>query len=1153
MPDIKSILRALTGKKPKEAERILGQHIMSPLVGNENLTPDELAYIGINPMENTQDVMPVSSVSSAHGYMYLQSRHLFDLLDEMVDRDTVIGGCLELIIAYMLMRPQGLTLKEEDADKPGAAEAIDAVQRLLIDGSNWSYMLWSLTDGLLRHGRSTLEITWHATPEGYLTPRKFYHCHPGQFTFDRDGKMFLATSTDGVYQPLPPLKFVTAARPALYDNPWGASLIYPLRFVYHFKKKAMIFRLRYADKNGEPIYIGKVIGDAPVATNPEISQQKLVEGLSSIGNNNFLVLGTGEDVQVINRPAGSGGGSLHREIGEDYDNYITTRLLGATLTTGTAINGNRALGEIHDKTMLNRILPPSRLLCEAINDMIIKPWCELNLPPGAPHPYYYIDTEESTDAADARATLETAVRVGLKVAAAEARERLGFREPVDEEETIGGAGFTPLARKETSVPTPVAEPEQVDASANAVNPAEGRPSRSFNPSTRATPSFTEETTANATQMASGEREYGCVMLPLEDDHAAEAEAWTRANVAEEDLAEEGIVTDPHITLLYGITDDDPQHVNRALLGAYPAWVGYGQLKLFRNDEADVLYVEVDDYFGDLQAIRSELVNGVPRDPEVDSSKGEYIPHLTLAYLKPGRGSKYIAAGGGDGHPTDAPVYGPLVHELGVLDKALFSTTDRAVSYTFRLTGPLVYMGTDDSKVSLKQALEDATPPASAGSPNDYLSPTGAALRRCISLTRQSGHEEEVAARMNALLSIYSPDSSQYASLYWAAARHAQLCDHFHAAQVRSQATVSVMSAVLAGGSQSLVEKWHDDMEISDAEVARAEAELAAMTERQEEMGRILSAETSGALFTMMNNTARNIDAMWADNDAPLSTLAYNAIDIDAIDAAADEAALITTYGTFLMALGYTANTIEAAVAAKEGRAPEFWNSDGTGDNEAAVFADGFTFEGWATAYGAAADWMISRGVLTLQQVRYIAGLMAEQTGGERDAIERDLRDHYFALARTVDINATKRVQTMIAQAVGRGETVGQFLEKIDEQLGIGEVPGGLDSYWENVWRTEVANAFSQQQQQQEADPDYQDVLWGHLGGNPNDARSEPSHARFNGVRFKKGSQATQALGRPPFRYRCRCYMTPIVDPDPENSTHKESPNALTVAATITRF
>jgi phage gp29-like protein len=1135
MADFKNILRTLTGRKQKDAQKVMETHTMSPVIvggttGDQTYTLDELAYMGINPFEQTQDVYPVSSSSAAHGYLYIQSRNLFDLLDEMVDRDTVIGGCLELIVAYMLMRPQGLTLKEEDANKPGAKEALELVQKMLIDQTNWSYLLWSLSDGLLRHGRATAEITWEATADGYYKPRKFYHCHPGQFTFDRDGNMYLSIAPGkDVHEPLTPLKFVTVARPAMYDNPWGSSLIYPLRFVYHFKKKAMIFRLRYADKNGEPIYIAKVSSNMDAAPDPAASQAKLVAGLSSIGTNNFMVLGAGENVEVNSRPAGSGGGELHKQIAEDYDKYMTTRLLGATLTTGTEKNGNRALGEVHDKTMLNRILPPSQLLCAALNAMIIDPFCDLNLPPGSPRPYYYIDTEESTDAAEARETLLTAVKCGLQVAVAEARERLGYREPVENEPVIGGEGFNPVARDVTIDDTPVPTPTRVAATET------NRGSLShFTSPPSATAPTSPETPSGAVAMAS--HDYGCVMLPVEEIHAAEVEAWARENIDEEDLTETGIVTDPHITVLYGITDDDPKPVKQALLGLFPPWVSYGALKLFQNDEADVLYVEVNDVFEDVAKMRGEVIKYVSRDESVDKSKDGYTPHVTVAYLKPGRGSKYTVSVDEDGQPTDYPVHGPLAYDLGILDRVVFSTQNDDVQYEYPLTGPYAEFNPD------RAVLPNLAEPTYEGE----VLPTAMSAAFARLLVRH-GTSEQFQQNLRILFThVCDRSTKQYAQLYRELNNVQAMWKMMADAQQASRAVM------LHANDQPLtVQRWRETDSLRHAEFTRAVTEQAAMEERQEQMAQKLTAETRDALFKMVRNTARNIDALWHDNDAPLSIRAYNAIDLDPLVDAADNAASLTVYGTFLLALGYTSNVKDAVAAAKEERKPKFWNvPEATLNFEE---GDGFSFEGWSTAYGDAADWMISRGVLTLEQVHYIAGLMASQSGGDRDEIERGLRDHYFALARTVDVGATKKVQTLIANAVGRGETVSQFLNSIDAQLGVGALPGGLDGYWENVWRTEVANAYSQQQQQQEADPAFQDVLWGHLGGNPNDKRSDPTHARFNGVYYKKGSQASQMLGRTPFRYRCRCYMTPLVDADPEDSDYTESANAFSVAAGLTRF
>lgn len=101
----------------------------------------------------------------------------------------------------------------------------------------------------------------------------------------------------------------------------------------------------------------------------------------------------------------------------------------------------------------------------------------------------------------------------------------------------------------------------------------------------------------------------------------------------------------HVTLLYGITE--PVAPPQA-----PAWWRlshtFGWIKkscantlpidrgptLFQNDEFDVL--KLDAYQGKLPLMHEEIRNNFETDVDFD-----YHPHMTVAYLEPGTGEKYL--------------------------------------------------------------------------------------------------------------------------------------------------------------------------------------------------------------------------------------------------------------------------------------------------------------------------------------------------------------------------------------------------------------------------------------------------------------------------------------------------------------------------------
>ena len=102
-----------------------------------------------------------------------------------------------------------------------------------------------------------------------------------------------------------------------------------------------------------------------------------------------------------------------------------------------------------------------------------------------------------------------------------------------------------------------------------------------------------------------------------------------------DIGPEGLETDSHITAKYGLHFQTPTvRLRQALRSFGPVHAVLGQTSLFENDDADVLKVNVDS--PDLRRLNRLISNMMP----TKDTHPNYIPHLTIAYLKPGRGKKY---------------------------------------------------------------------------------------------------------------------------------------------------------------------------------------------------------------------------------------------------------------------------------------------------------------------------------------------------------------------------------------------------------------------------------------------------------------------------------------------------------------------------------
>lgn len=98
----------------------------------------------------------------------------------------------------------------------------------------------------------------------------------------------------------------------------------------------------------------------------------------------------------------------------------------------------------------------------------------------------------------------------------------------------------------------------------------------------------------------------------------------------------GIEKEPHVTLLYGlatnVTWDD---VKEYLLPLNEYSTILYNLSLFENEKFDVLKMDVKS--PKMDETNKALRDNLPHDELYPN----YHPHLTVAYLKPGKGKKYV--------------------------------------------------------------------------------------------------------------------------------------------------------------------------------------------------------------------------------------------------------------------------------------------------------------------------------------------------------------------------------------------------------------------------------------------------------------------------------------------------------------------------------
>ena len=131
--------------------------------------------------------------------------------------------------------------------------------------------------------------------------------------------------------------------------------------------------------------------------------------------------------------------------------------------------------------------------------------------------------------------------------------------------------------------------------------------------------------------------YGCVMLYFDFPTIDQIHGV----INDEDVFQDpddpsfGLETEPHTTLLYGLHDGVTKQNIKNILDKFTFdTFKISNASLFENENFDVLKFDV---VGDgLYEANAELV----KYPNTQTYP-DYHPHLTIAYLKPGKGKQYV--------------------------------------------------------------------------------------------------------------------------------------------------------------------------------------------------------------------------------------------------------------------------------------------------------------------------------------------------------------------------------------------------------------------------------------------------------------------------------------------------------------------------------
>lgn len=131
--------------------------------------------------------------------------------------------------------------------------------------------------------------------------------------------------------------------------------------------------------------------------------------------------------------------------------------------------------------------------------------------------------------------------------------------------------------------------------------------------------------------------FSCVMALLPSDITREMLQFGES-IDKDDLAEDGLEDEPHVTVKFGLHTSVPGELEKLLDGEGPIELILGKMSLFKasdDKQFDVLKIGV--HSPDLHRLNKKISTNM----RCTDTHPTYKPHATIGYLKPGKAEQYI--------------------------------------------------------------------------------------------------------------------------------------------------------------------------------------------------------------------------------------------------------------------------------------------------------------------------------------------------------------------------------------------------------------------------------------------------------------------------------------------------------------------------------
>ncbi|UWQ00842.1 DUF935 domain-containing protein [Aliiroseovarius crassostreae] len=365
-------------------------------------------------------VLKAAAEGNIHDYLVLA--------EEMEERDPHYGSVLGI-------RKRAIS-GIDPVVKPASDDALDtkiadAVREKVAEHDGFSDLVEDMLDALGK-GFSQTEIIWGRSKREWW-PEEFTHRDPRFFTFDQDTgrEVRLIDEHDLVNGvALAPFKWISHKAKLKSGLPIRSGLARLVAFGWMCKSYTLKDWIAFVETYGLPLRLGRY-GASATAEDVE----KLFLAVANIGTDAAAVLPEAMKIDFEQVAAGPGN-DIFEKFARWTDEQTSKAVLGQTMTSDNG--SSQAQAKVHNDVRLDVAQADAKSVSSTLMRDLVKPYVDLNFGVQESYPKLKIEIEEPEDVDMILRNTFRMASQGLRVKASEVRGKLGYSEPDDDDEVIGG-------------------------------------------------------------------------------------------------------------------------------------------------------------------------------------------------------------------------------------------------------------------------------------------------------------------------------------------------------------------------------------------------------------------------------------------------------------------------------------------------------------------------------------------------------------------------------------------------------------------------------------------------------------------------------------------------------------------------------------------